>query len=627
MKNLKSVFIFAMLTLLAFSAYGLGSIQGGTGTSGAAQIDFGSTTQMVNWFDSDWPAGNNAVNMDVMRLTRDHMGPVVFTTDEQWIINPQVVRNHSSTTNADGSKTYRIELQRDLVFSDGQPITAASYVGAIMMRNSPEWGQLGANTVSSNRVVGHAAYSAQRAAGDTAQRSFQGLRMPDQYTFTMTIAAKDSAGNPNFPYYFELLYLDMRPYPLHVYIPGVTITDTPQGTRFSDNYNIDLLRRYVDDPQTGQRFKPTVFPGPYVLVNYDANGNSAVLELNPRFKGLYDGSKPTIQRITLQYTAQPVQVDMYATGQVNFLAGIGGQNVDPIRDIIDRPNSGKTSTTYLRAGYGHISFRHDHGPTKSLAVRQALAWVADRDEFARQFTFGYGSVGHGWYGLAMREYQQNRTELNRRITQYSYNLERAAQLLVSDGWTLNAQGSAYVAGSMLPRYKRNEAGALEPLIIKWFATVDNRVADLIAAMIVPEAAKIGMIIEQTSGDFPTLQRERAAKVTEFHMFNLATSWNSPAVAPWDTYNPDEAFFGTFNANYITDAELYRLAVAMRAVESGNTAAWDRLWLDFQTRWNTILPDLPLYSDEYFDFFPANLVDYKPTPFRTWSQSILWAKLR
>ncbi|MCL2093157.1 MAG: ABC transporter substrate-binding protein [Treponema sp.] len=623
---MKKVF-YAALACALLSIIGCQRTTQEAGPQGPQQIDFGSTTQMVNWFHADWPAGNNAVNMDIMRLTRDHAGPVVFTRNEEWIINPQVVANHSSTNNSDGSRTYRIELHRDLVFSDGQPINASSFIGQILMRNSHEWREIGASVVSGNRILGHAAYSATREAGDTAPRHFEGLRLIDEFTFSITIAATDAQGNPNFPYYFELLYLDMRPYPIHVWMPGVTVIDSPQGARLSDAFTLDLIRRSVDDPQTGQRFNPTVFPGPYMLVNYDSVGNTAVLELNPRFKGLYDGHKPQIERITLRHTAQPVQVDMFATGEVNLLGGIGGQNVDPILDIIEQPNSGRSYATYPRAGYGFIRFRHDHGPTASEAVRQAVAFAADREEFARQFTFGYGVVGHGWYGMAMREYQQNRTALHNRIIQYHYNLARATELLVGDGWTLNAQGGAYVEGSGLPRHRRNAQGALEPLIIEWFSTTDNRVSDLISAMIVPEAARVGIIINQTSGDFPTLQREMSARVTDFHMFNLATTWSTPAVAPWDTFNPDDAYLGTFNANFIRDPVLHGIGVSMRSVEPGDTASWDRLWLDLQVHYNRVLPDLPLYSDEFFDFHPDNLMNYSPTPFRTWSHSILWANLR
>ncbi|MCL2007307.1 MAG: ABC transporter substrate-binding protein [Treponema sp.] len=594
---------------------------------GATQINFGSTTQMVNWLHTGWPAGNNAVNNDIINLTRGHMSPIAFTRDEQWIINPQVVSNHTITNNPDGSRTYRIELHRDLRWSDGNPITAADFIGSTLMHNSPEWRELGAAATGGNRILGHPEFSAVRAAGDTAPRHFRGLRMYDNYTFSITIAATDASGNPNFPYFFEMTYIDVWPYPIHVWMPGVTVIDTPQGARLSDNYNIDLIRRSVDDPQTGQRWQPTVFSGPYVVTNFDTITSSAVLDLNPNFKALYDGHKPQIQRITVQHTPQPVQVDMFATDQVNFLAGIGGQNVDPLLDISEVANSGVSYATYLRAGYGHIHFRHDFSPTSRQPVRQAIAFIADREEFARQFTFGYGAVGHGMYGLAFQEYQRNSRTLYNRIIQYHFNPARATELLVGDGWTLNADGGPYVVGSGLPRHRRNAQGALEPLIINWFATVDNRVADLIAALIVPEAARVGIIINQTSGDFPTLQREMAARVTEYSMFNLATSWATPLFAPWDTFNPDDAYLGTSNTTYMNDPVLHGLAVALRTVPPGDTAEWDRRWLDFQVHWNAVLPQLPLYSDEYFDFHPANLANYNPTPFSAWRQSILWANLR
>ena len=598
MKKLIRIITIAITAMLLVFITGCPGDSGTQQTvQGATQVDFGSTTQMVNWLHTGWPAGNNAVNNDIINLVRGQMSPIAYTRDEQFIINPQVVSNHSITNNADGSRTYRIDLHRDLRWSDGRPITAADYIGSTLMHNSPEWRELGASVTGGNRILGHPAFSAVRAEGDTAPRHFQGLRMHDEYSFSITIAATDVTGAPNFPYFFEMTYIDIWPYPIHVWMPGVTVIDTPQGARLSDNYSIDLIRVSVDDPQTGERWQPTVFSGPYVVANFDTISSSAVLELNPHFKALYDGRKPTIQRITVQHTPQPVQVDMFAAGQVNFLAGIGGQNVDPLLDIAEVAGSGIDYSTYLRAGYGHIHFRHDFSPTASQNVRQAIAFIADREEFARQFTFGYGAVGHGMYGLAFQEYQRNRTTLHNRIIQYHFNPARSTELLVADGWTLNEQGGAYVAGSGQPRYRRNAQGALEPLIINWFATVDNRVADLIAALIVPEAARVGIIINPTFGDFPTLQREMAARVTEYSMFNLATSWATPVFAPWDTFNPDDAFLGTSNTTYMNDPVLHGLAVALRSVPPGDTQEWDRRWLEFQVRWNEVLPQLPIYSDE------------------------------
>ena len=617
---MKKTLLLILLASILVAGLSAGGRQTTTARPGGEIIQ-GSTTRMGNFFDITFPGGTNAANSDVIRLTQEGHATVVFTKEEQWIIDPSVVRSHTITTNADGSRTYSFTLHQDLYWSDGRRITASDYVGFILVKNSPEWRELGAHVSSHPNLLGHGAYSAPRAAGDTAPRRFQGVRLLGEFAFSVTIAADQ------LPHFFEIFQAQIIPYPMHVVAPGIRVEDSPQGAFLSGPYNTALLQRTVNDPSTGYRFRPTVFNGPYTLVNYDPVTHMAVLELNPHFKGLYDGHKPQIARIIMRETPQAVQVDMFATGEVTFLNGIGGQNVDPILDIVERPGSGRAAHQYPRAGFGMIMFRCDHGPTSRVAVRQAMAWISDREEFARQFTFGYGVVGHGWYGQAMREYQVNRAAFHRRMTEYQFNPARATQILVQDGWTLNAQGGPYVVGSGEPRHRRNERGVLEPLIIEWFSTEGNRVSDLIAAIIVPEAARVGIRINQTIGDFPTLLDQRAAEVTRFHMFNLATSWVSPLVQPWLTFSTDPSLFGTWNPTRIVDQELENLALAMRRTNPGDFATWDRNWLEFQLRFNHLLPELPLYSDLFFDFYPANLQNYNSTPFFPWSRAILWANMR
>ena len=52
---------------------------------------------------------------------------------------------------------------------------------------------------------------------------------------------------------------------------------------------------------------------------------------------------------------------------------------------------------YSRAGYGKLGFRADFGPVQFPAVRQAIALCMDREDFAKQFTGGYGGVVDGPY--------------------------------------------------------------------------------------------------------------------------------------------------------------------------------------------------------------------------------------
>ena len=57
-----------------------------------------------------------------------------------------------------------------------------------------------------------------------------------------------------------------------------------------------------------------------------------------------------------------------------------------------------------------------------VEVRQAIAHLLDRNEFAKAFTGGFGSVVNGPYGESMWFYQETKAELNERVNQYPYSL-------------------------------------------------------------------------------------------------------------------------------------------------------------------------------------------------------------
>ena len=53
--------------------------------------------------------------------------------------DPVVVKDHEVIENDDGSKTYRFEINDNLKWSDGSPITAKDYVFSLLLHSSPEF--------------------------------------------------------------------------------------------------------------------------------------------------------------------------------------------------------------------------------------------------------------------------------------------------------------------------------------------------------------------------------------------------------------------------------------------------------------------------------------------------------
>ena len=575
-----------------------------------SEIIYGSSTRMSNLFNLYFPGGNNAVNYDIWRLSQIGLSTYEWTPNEEYIQNPMVVKNETITLNPDGSKTHVFEIHNDLFFSDGTPINAEHYVFGILMINSPEFSAIGASNTQNVELLGWEAFS----TGESG--NFAGVRLLGEYEFSVTIDPEE------LPYYFESSIVAFTPSPMHVYAPGVSVIDSPDGASLSAAYTEDLVRKTITDDNTGQLYKPTIFNGPYMLTSFDPADASAILDINPYFKGNYDGSKPQIARIIIVETPTATRMDMLATGAVRLMPGIGGSAIEEGLDIAENPAKGIAFQYYPRAGYGKIHFRHDIGPTRFQSVRQAVAYCLERNEFARQFTQGYGIVVHGYYGASSREYRENRDELDSRLNQYPFSVDKAIEVLVTDDWVYDATGGAYTEGSGLPRYKMVD-GVLEPLIIRWFASESNPVATLISTMLVPEAAKAGIIIEQTEGDFPTLQQNLAAPSGEYHMFNLATGFGNVS-SVWFYYGTDEAYMGIYNNNFVRDAELERLTLDMKATPPGDFDSWSRKWVEFQVRWNEILVDIPLYSDIYYDFYPANLRNYHVTPMWGWAYAIQYA---
>ena len=276
--------------------------------------------------------------------------------------------------------------------------------------------------------------------------------------------------------------------------------------------------------------------------------------------------------------------------------------------------------TFFRNGYGKVQFDCSQFPTDSASVRQAIAYCLDRNEFVRQYSGGYASVVNSWYGLAQWEYTESKTWLAENLNNYEKNIETAKELLAADGWNKNADGSDY--SGTCTRYKEVD-GELKPLVIEWANSEGNPVSELLATML-PEAMKeAGMELKPTTMDFPTLLnaiKHKSDKV--YNMYNLATGF-AAASSPWYAFSSDPAWMtGGFNTNYIADEQLSTIATNMKAIPFEDKEAWLQSWQQLIKRWNELLPDVPLYSDEYYDFFSTKLQGWESNAIWDWSSAVL-----
>lgn len=566
-------------------------------TEPTGQITIGNTTELTG----DWEPyfQNNAADNDVYNFITGY-STVDMTFDGKYLINDTVVEKHEVTENDDGSKTYAFTIKDGLTYDDGSPITALDYVSDYMFWSSPVVGEMGGDNTSGQYLKGWKEYSTGNA------KEFIGVNLIDEKTFAFTIDAE------NIPYFFELTLVSASPLKLSFWTDDtVEIKDDGNGCYFSDNFTKDNFEERINKA----RFESYPSTGPYKVVSYDEASKTAVLEVNDKFLGNYEGRKPLIKTVIYKKVTNETAMDELATGGVDLLSGMAsGDEINAGLDLVEK--GGYSFTEYPRAGYGKLELICDHGPTEDVNVRKAIAHLIDRNDFAKAFTGGFGTVVNGPYGEAMWFYQETKAELNSKLDQYPYSPEKAIALLEESGWIYDKNGNEYKEGI---RYKKLEDGTLMPLVIEWASTEQNEVSDLLVIKLQenPDVASAGMKINQTVMTFGELlnylyrdgSKDAKYGVPTYHMFNLGTGF-TPRYDLSVTYTTDPDLIKQgLNSNHIIDKDLEKYAKEMVLTDPDDKDGFKKKFVDFIVRWNELLPDIPLYSNIYHDFYTDKLQNY------------------
>ena len=181
-------------------------------------LTVGNTTKVSGGFFTElW--SNNTSDIDVRTMLHGY-NTVVWDSQVEFITDPQVVRDVSTTTTAEGT-CYTISLWDDLTYNDGETkITAADYVFSLLLNASPQVVELGGISTSCQHIVGYEAYH----AGETPY--FSGVRLVNDYTFSITVKAE------YLPFFFEMANIRVNPYPISVIAPGCAVADSRDGAHF-----------------------------------------------------------------------------------------------------------------------------------------------------------------------------------------------------------------------------------------------------------------------------------------------------------------------------------------------------------------------------------------------------------
>ena len=374
------------------------AIVGAKVVSGDNSVILGSNTELSGAFRNAafGKSTPSSADLSVEELTS---GYATVVTDMggvyQWA-DKNILAAHTEQENADGTKTFTMQIAKDLVFSDGSPIRAENYLVALLVGSSKVMREAGGGEAAGMMLVGYEAFNAYEGEGEVVP--FAGVRLLDEYTFSVTVK-KEYAD-----YYYALRYGGFSPAPTALYGGRYALKDDGQGAYLEKDFykkaEKNGIPSYVMADEIVKNLgnldaKAFPYSGPYYVENYDTATRVATLKRNEKYKGDHRG-KPSIERISYVKIIAETQLDQLKKGRVDVLSSVtGGEDTKAALAIVDGVHFKETH--YDRAGYGKLAFRCDFGPTQFENVRRAVMHTIDRDEFAQVFTGGYGSVVHAPY--------------------------------------------------------------------------------------------------------------------------------------------------------------------------------------------------------------------------------------
>ena len=574
-------------------------------------IVISSTTPVNSDFIDGW--SNTSANAGVKQLIHGGLETVVYTKDGSYQWNDVAVKSHTSKLNENGTLTFTIEINQGLVFNDGSKITAEHYVFQLLLYSSHEFNSLkGINITGQDVYVG---YEDQKIL-----KCHSGIKLIDEYIFSLTVKAEEQ------PYFYSDTFARVSPFPIEVIAPNCHVKDDGNGAYIDGDFSYELLVDTVLKNGTGYRFSPKVTSGPYQFVSHNKEKNEVVLEINENFVGMYDGTIPSIEKITIKTLSTSDQMESLLSGSVDLITSVA--DVHSIEmGILVQDEKKIDYNKYGKNGYGHLTFHCDKGPTQFVEVRQAISLCIDKKSFCDEITEGHGDYVYSAYGLGQAEYVRNQDWLEENLQHFDESIDDAIDILEKGGWIYGGENGEEYSGNGT-RYKRMTNGEYMPLEIQWLATEPNMVTSLLEEYLLKNAMKAGIEIVKTGIDFSTMLKIADGSdvygVGEFHMFNRTTSFATIST-PWFYYAEDQ--IGGWNKSRIVDQELILISEKMKNLNSGDTKEWDKLWRELMVRVNELCIVVPLYSNIEYDFYDDIIENYDSSSLWKWSYALPWATFK
>ena len=606
--------------------------------------------------------GNDANDVKTRRLLgiEGNNGFTTYVQDEngKWQWNKAVLAEEpTSVNNDDGSMTVTFKLKDDVKWSDGEPLTADDFLFLTLLQSDYNYiSMTGSLQIGDDGLVGYEAFH------NNDSNELEGLEKIDDYSFSVTIDAKE------LPYFDVQSLSNEGARPLHYIAPNLQVAENGKRLEVKDGYEVtesdkeefiqsvdtrigklkeEFDENYPEVPEDGSeekeeydqdlkdrdekiaeleaskegdidptrllidkaaifeteeyRFKPEVTPGPYKFESF--KNNMTKLSLNENYPGNFRGDKATIPNIILQVINDNIAVDLLENGDIDVWEDENtGGKIDQMRKAADE---GKIQIgSFERNGYGNITFLTDRGPTQYKEVRQAIAYLMDRNEFVASYAGGYGVVTNGMYGQSQWMYKERGADVESEMINYTLNIDEANELLDQTPYKYEKDGKTPWDKAKLEEnfkgdlegfdyYRYDENG--KRLVVNQYGSDQSPITTLISNQLPINAAQAGMEYNVTSGSFSTLIElyNYPKENPDYTAFNMGSDFGVP-FDPWLYYSQE----GPFNKTRTNDPEADKITEDLRKTDPSDVEGFLDKWVKFQIWYNDYLPEIPLYSNIY-----------------------------
>jgi peptide/nickel transport system substrate-binding protein len=474
---------------------------------------------------------------------------------------------------SDDGLTYTFRLEEGILFTNGEELTAEDVKFTLSILADPSYTGRYSNA---QYIKG---YQEMRAGN---ARELEGVHVVDDYTLDVTFTQVRSDNLLNI--------VDIGIMSASVF-PDYEVGDT------------SMIEAQNQTP---------IGTGPYILNSWE--GSDAALKKNPN----YWGEGYEIEKIIMKEVESTTDFQELKSNNIDLLLGV----VEAAKVGSAYMEDNLELVSYPRAGMGYLTYNTVKGATTDIAVRQALTYAFNRQDFidtyyeTPEMPDGIGSYIPATFqnpASPLGDVVRGERELED-LKQYEYDLDKANEILDQAGWIKGNDGI------------REKNG--ERLEIKILAIENNAVLDTLIPMWNSDWKAIGVDVQVALTDFNTVLDKvtNDESLDEWNAYFIAIGWTADEFSGYNTFHSSQAYSGGQNYSRISNIELdILLDTGLRELDLEKQI---KIFEEKAILLNELVPVVPLFGNTFYDIYNKNrLENLNTNTLYQWPAALKEARLK